>query len=200
MKKVKLMMMTLMMCLTTTIFMVSCENRNHTKSDKLSDIELQMKAEHMADSLINDAINKSNKPKNTVSLDSMKKSIQIIKYYTSEPNSADGVDCNIIWKNLSKKTIKYATFTVIPYNAVNDAVKGRYDSYSDGSHNLSVTGPIKTNQISGYGTYWECIWYNSTIDYMRIVGIELEYMDGSKLSTSDTDIINKLGYYRQQNN
>lgn len=134
----------------------------------------------------------------SLELKTFKNSIKIIKYYTSKPNSAGGVDCNVIWKNLSKKTVKYAKFTVIPYNAVNDFVKGKHD-YGDGSHILGVTGPIKPNQTYGHEHHWECIWYNSTIDYMKIFGIEIEYTDGSKISTSNIDIIKKLGYVRPPN-
>lgn len=199
--KTKITMIALMMCSTIIIFMISCENKNHEKLDSNpSDIELQIEAEHIADSLINDAINKSIRPKNTVSLDSMKRSIQIIKYYTSEPNSAGGVDCNIIWKNLSVKTVKYARFTVAPYNEVNDQVKGDLDYSGNGEKTVEVTGPVKSNQVNGNGTYWDCLWYNWTIDYMLITGIEIEYLDGTTISTSDINIIEQLGYVRPQNN
>jgi hypothetical protein len=50
-------------------------------------------------------------------------SIQIVKKYTSEPNSAGGVDLNIIWKNKSKRTVKYARFEVSAINAVPITVK-----------------------------------------------------------------------------
>jgi hypothetical protein len=51
-----------------------------------------------------------------------KDAVKIIKYYTTESNSANGVSCNIIWKAISPKTIKYVHFTVVPYNDVGDAV------------------------------------------------------------------------------
>ena len=107
-------------------------------------------------------------------------SIQIIKKYTSDPNSAGGVDLNIIWKNKSKRTIKYASFEVSAINSVNDEVYSEISVY-DGVKYVKVTGPIKPNQINGYGTYWECVWYNSTIQKCKIRSVELEYMDGSKI-------------------
>lgn len=192
MKKTTLIFASLMML----IFFNACDNKKQVK-EGLSDLQIQMEAERKADSLINDAINKSKLPDSTAPMDTFKKAIEIIKYYTSSPNSACGVDCNIIWKNLAKKTVKYAKFTVVPCNAVNDEVNGDYDN---GVQKLSVTGPIKTNKTSGYDTYWECTWYNCTIDYMKIIGIEIEYLDGSKISTSDVKIINALGYVRKPNN
>jgi hypothetical protein len=107
-------------------------------------------------------------------------SIQIVKKYTSEPNSAGGVDLNIIWKNKSKRTVKYARFEVSAINAVNDEVYSEISVY-DGAKYVKVTGPIKSNQTEGYGTYWECVWYNSTIQKCKIRSVELEYMDGSKI-------------------
>lgn len=107
-------------------------------------------------------------------------SIQIIKKYTSDPNSAGGVDLNIIWKNKSKRTVKYARFKVSAINAVNDEVYSEISVY-DSPKWVTVTGPIKPNQVDGYGTYWSCVWYNHTIQKCKIRSIELEYMDGSKI-------------------
>lgn len=77
----------------------------------------------------------SKQPKGAVNIitdDNMQeKTVKIIKYYTSEPNSASGVDCNIVWKNISSRTIKYITFTVVPYNAINDTVTCGIRGYSE---------------------------------------------------------------------
>ena len=184
MKNVKVMMMTLMMCLMT-MFIVSCnQNDTSTKNQSQSD---NLRQKQIEDSL------------KVVELETFKNSIEIIKYYTSSPNSAGGVDCNIIWKNLSEKTVKYARFTVVPYNKVNDRVKGEYDYNGNGEKVLEVTGPFKSKQIHGYGTHWDCLWYNWTIDYMLITGIEIEYLDGSVILTFDVNIIQKLGYTRKPN-
>jgi ribosomal protein L30/L7E len=127
-----------------------------------------------------------------------KKSIEIINYFTSKPNSVGGVDCNIIWKNISEKTIKYVNFTVIPYNEVNDPVKGQID-FGEGGKTLSVTGPVKMNQVYGRDTYWGTVWYNSSINYMKIIKIEILYLDDTSISTSDLDIIEQLGYFKKPN-
>ena len=196
MKNLKVMMMTLMMCLVT-IFIVSC-NQNSSNETQTNQFD-ELRQKQIEDSLkvvrekqIEDSLK-------VVELETFKNSIEIIKYYTSKPNSAGGVDCNIIWKNLSEKTVKYARFTVVPYNEVNDRVKGEHDYNGNGEKTVEVTGPIKSKQTGGYGTYWDCLWYNWTIDYMLIIGIEIEYLDGTTISTSDINIIEKLGYTRKPN-
>ena len=120
-----------------------------------------------------------NKPK----IDSSKyyqDSIEIITKYTSEPNSVGGVDLNIVWKNKSKRVIKYVSFSVSAINAVNDEVYSDIGYYNAPKY-VTVTGPIKPNQTYGYNTYWDCLWYNSTIRKCKIRSVELEYMDGSKI-------------------
>jgi hypothetical protein len=194
MKNLKVMMMTLMMCLVT-VFMVSCNQNSEIQTNE----SVNLKEKQIEDSLkvvkqkqIEDSLK-------VVELETFKNSIEFIKYYTSKPNSAGGVDCNIIWKNLSEKTVKYARFTVVPYNKVNDIVKSELDYSNNVEKIVKVTGPIKSKQIDGKETYWDCVWYNWTIDYMLITGIEIEYLDETLISTYDIDIINKLGYNRQPN-
>jgi hypothetical protein len=132
-------------------------------------IEQQEKLEKQRDSLINEALVKAK--------ESLKDSIQIIKSYTSTPNSVGGVDLNIVWKNKTKRVVKYANFRVSAINAVGDEV------YSEiGRSGVAVsTGPIKPGGIDGYDTQWSCMWYNSTIKKCVIRSVELEFMDGSNL-------------------
>jgi hypothetical protein len=106
-----------------------------------------------------------------------KDSIQVIKSYTDDPNSAGGVDCNIIFKNTSKRALKYVRFDVEGINAVGDAVPCEIRGFN--TDRLNVTGPIKLGQTHGYGTYWSNVWYNHSIEKMRVIGYELEYMDGT---------------------
>jgi hypothetical protein len=103
--------------------------------------------------------------------------IRVSKVFTSDPNSAGGVDFHVIWQNTSDKVIKYASFTVVPYNAVNDVVQCtiRRSSESTGR----VTGPINPKQWYGEGYLWENAWYNNTIERAELMGIRVEYMDGT---------------------
>lgn len=113
-------------------------------------------------------------------IEAYKDSIQIIKKYVSEPNSAGGVDLHIIWKNKTKRVIKYARFEVGAINAVNDEVYSDISIYP-GSQWVKVTGPVKPNQVNGYGTYWSCVWYNHTIKRCKIKSVKLEFMDGGEV-------------------
>lgn len=95
----------------------------------------------------------------------------------STPNSADGVDCTMKVEYINNKTIKYVTYEFEAYNAVGDKVRGRIRNvdklYGE------VTGPIMP--MIGYKVhYWENAWYNSTIECIKLIRIDVEYMDGTK--------------------
>ena len=192
MENLKVMMMTLMMCLMTMVSFGQTSKDSVYVVKETDAMSGKTYVKVVEQKQIEDSLK-------VVELETFKKSIEIIKYYTSSPNSAGGVDCNIIWKNLSEKTVKYVRFTVVPYNEVNDRVKGEHDYNGNGEKVAQVTGPVKSKQIYGNGNYWDCLWYNWTIDYMLIIGIEIEYLDGSVISTSDVNIIQKLGYTRKPN-
>ena len=66
--------------------------------------------------------NKEKEEKEKQKVEEIKSSIKVTRVWTATPNSAGGVDLYINWKNLSDKVIKYAYFTVVPYNSVNDIV------------------------------------------------------------------------------
>jgi hypothetical protein len=105
--------------------------------------------------------------------------IIIIEYQTFQPNSAGGVSCMVRWTNIGEKDIKYVTFTVTPYNRVNDIVASTIGNQSTAK--LQVTGPYPINKEweNIRANTWENVWYNSTIDHMRLDGIEITYMDNS---------------------
>ncbi len=106
-----------------------------------------------------------------------RKIIRISRYYPSKPNSASGVDFSVEWQNKSKKTIKYITFEVVPYNGVGDIVRCsiRDNSYYTGR----VTGPIKSGSWYGNSKSWSNAWYNNTIRKIVLTDIKIEYIDGS---------------------
>ncbi len=114
----------------------------------------------------------------------IKSSIRITSAYTSNPNSAGGVDVRLYYKNLSSKTIKYFSFEAVPYNAVGDIVECTI------RHSAIVrckdTGPVKPGKSSG-GT-WSCMWYNYSIKKMVLTEVDIEYMDGSTLHIDRDEI------------
>ena len=108
----------------------------------------------------------------------------ITSFWTGLPNSVGGVDLHISYDYISDKEAKYIYFTVTPYNAVNDIVSREIGNKT--TAHCKITGPVKKGR--DYGRY-SCVWYNNTIEYAKLNMIEIEYMDGTKTSISDPDII-----------
>jgi len=137
----------------------------------------------------NYAVSKSNEltrlldEKNDLNTLAKKSPINIIGTKIEEINSADGVDFSITWQYLDKlKDIKYLDYTVVPYNCVGDPVSGRYDN---GRFTGRITGPVsasefKDGRFKREKSYWGTAWYNNTICSIKIVKVEVEYMDGTK--------------------
>lgn len=112
--------------------------------------------------------------------------ISVSRVYVSEPNIVGGVDLSIEWQNKSDKTIKYITFTAVPYNEVGDAVRCTVTRQS--AYRGKITGPIESGESYGAGYVWSCAWYNNTITRACLDAIEIEYMDGTKVSFSGKDL------------
>ncbi|MBM7869219.1 tetratricopeptide (TPR) repeat protein [Clostridium pascui] len=119
-------------------------------------------------------------------INEIKNTIRVSSIYSSPPNSAGGVDFHIIWTNKSNKAIKYATFEVVPYNAVGDVqyCEIRHSSNFKGQ----VTGPVNPGVTYGQNNLWEAAWYNNTIQRVSLVGIEIIYMDGSTTTINGDDV------------
>lgn len=125
-------------------------------------------------------------------LNAVKKSIQLEGYVLHSPNSADGCDMTIKCRNLSNKTIKYVVFVCCFYNAVDDLVSCDIRGYY--KFRGQSTGPIKYNQTNWDSYYWECPIYNSSARKMEIIGIEIDYMDGTELNISAEEMKYVKGY------
>lgn len=122
----------------------------------------------------------SEQEKENRKIEEIKSSIKVIKVWTASPNSAGGVDLYINWKNLSDKVIKYAYFTITPYNSVNDTVNCTIRHYS--SFTAQDEGPYSKGQgTSGTGYCWENAWYNHSIKGAKLRSVRIVYMDGSSL-------------------
>lgn len=144
-------------------------------------IELAKKEKEEADLKAKEEAEKSAKEK-------ARSIIRITKLKFSEPNSAGGVDLFIGFKNMSDKVIKYAYFTVKPYNAVDDPV---YCTIRNESlMRVNDTGPYKKGEglAGNYDGFWECLWYSYDIDRIELEEITIEYMDGTKITLIGDDI------------
>ena len=114
--------------------------------------------------------------------------IYINQILVSEPNSADGVTFYLSWKNISGKELKYVVFKVEPYNAVNDIVSCEITGNT--TCRGAITGPIKIDEFCRMGC-WENAWYNNTIKYIKVIGIEVTFMDNT-LRTYDVNEVNLM--------
>ncbi len=125
-------------------------------------------------------------------LQAQKNSLPIIisKISTNYPNSAGGVNFKINFKNISGKTIKYASFGATAYNNVNDEVGCEIAGKRFASVGGRITGPIEPSKIKS--ATWSNAWYNSTIKYAKISFINIEFMNGEILKYSDEKSIMQM--------
>lgn len=128
-----------------------------------------------------------------LSVDDVKSTLIVNYFSVSKPNSVGGVDWTAKIENTSQKTIKYITFIVEAYNAVDDAVECEITGKS--VVKCKGTGPVvPTSQTDPSAVFtWETVWYNSTISYVKTLEIQIEYMDGTQVSISE-DTLKKLNY------
>lgn len=114
--------------------------------------------------------------------EAIKKFFCINEFTASEPNSAGGVDCNITFWSFGD-VIKYITFWVEPYNAVNDVVSCEIKDKSEIS--IKYTGPTKTSDPTGI--VLENTWYNHTIKTVKINKVKIELTNDAVYETEDIE-------------
>lgn len=115
--------------------------------------------------------------------------IRITTLSCSSPNSADGVGVTLYFTNKSPdKTIKYLNVTVQPYNAVGDSLSCDIRGYS--RYTLEVTGPFAPGKglSAADSWWWPNAWYNSRIKTIKLVGLTIEYADGSFESLNSDEL------------
>lgn len=112
--------------------------------------------------------------------ESLREEVCLLTCGTGAPDSAGGVDASFgIFT--AEREIKYATFYVVAYNSVDDPVSCEIKGTSNAT--LKVTGPITKNAPS-YVTF-ENVWYNATISYMKVMRVEIEFLDGTFYTTEN---------------
>jgi len=97
-------------------------------------------------------------------------------------NSAGGVTPTVTFDNISDinngKTIKYAAFTLTPYNSVGDPVHGT----TDGESTVTVEGVGPIGPTERAVLEFDNVWYNETVDCIEVRKIKLEFLDGSSFT------------------
>ena len=118
----------------------------------------------------------------------LKNTIRVKRVWTSNPDSAGGVELYINFTNMSDKTIKYVTFGIKLYNAVDDVVQCKYDKTITGVYYCRDTGPYEKGEgLSGTSWHWGD-FYNWDIDHAELVSVEIEYMDGTEIEIDGDDV------------
>jgi hypothetical protein len=116
--------------------------------------------------------------------------------FTEPDDVVGGVDVSFRILNPSPKTIKYIWVSVVAYNPVGDRTGDRIHGLKPVP--LKGIGPI--SQWEGGAWEFENVWYNQTIDCVRIALIKVQYMDGSirifdkPNLTMDVDQLNSCKY------
>lgn len=100
-------------------------------------------------------------------LSDTKYTVGIIDAYPVEQYSFTGAKFKIV--NYSKKTIKYITFNFYGKNAVKDKVGGT----------LSRKGIGPVEQFAEGEWNFESVWLTDIIDTLKLVSVNIIYMDGS---------------------
>jgi hypothetical protein len=111
--------------------------------------------------------------------------ILIISQNTITPNSAGGVDCYVQFINISTKRMKYVDFVVVPYNRVDDVAYSEINNESEKT--IQIVNYIRPNDY--YDASWANVWYNSTIEYMKITSVKVTYDDNTIQVIDNSEII-----------
>lgn len=115
--------------------------------------------------------------------------IRITRLDCSKPNSADGVGIYLEFLNMHpEKTIKYLEVTVRAKNAVGDTQYCDIRHYS--SYTCEATGPYAPGKglTSKDNWWWPNAWYNSTIKTVELVGVSIDYMDGTWVTLKSDEL------------
>ena len=99
-----------------------------------------------------------------------------IRYIALGPNSYGGISIKLNLKNIKGKIIKSAELFVTAFDQFGKPAP--CSIYHESTRCLSMTGPIEVGK-SQEGI-WEDIWHNANITNVKMQGMIIEYMDGSK--------------------
>lgn len=116
--------------------------------------------------------------------------IRIEDISVSMPNPNMGRDLHIRWTNTSGKSILSITFLVEAMDAFgNPAIcnRGGYSLYQ-----AAADGPFANGEGMAENSYWQSAWYNSVIENVNLLGIFIDYADGSSEEISEPTALEAL--------
>ena len=121
-----------------------------------------------------------------IATDEARSIIRVTRIWCSRPDFVGGVELYFNFVNNSEKTMKYITIGATFYNAVNDIVTCTIER--DEVNYCKATGPFEKGKgMSGSNRYWGP-YYNSTIASVKLVSLNIEYMDGTTVKLTPAQI------------
>jgi hypothetical protein len=90
-----------------------------------------------------------------------------------ESEYTEGTSFTFEIENLSKRILKYITFNIIGYNAVDDKVTDRGSSLKS----VKGVGPIGKNESGSFS--FPYVWFTDIVQSFKVISIKIDYMDGS---------------------
>ena len=125
-------------------------------------------------------IRQMNEAEEKAKIQEAQNTVRIHRLWCSAPDSAGGVEVYIHYTNTSSKTIKYFTFGVNLLNGVGDVISSGVGINGNVQY-CRDDGPIAPGAKSGgSGFYWGK-YYDYSIKSLRLVSVDVEYMDGTKV-------------------
>jgi len=109
----------------------------------------------------------------------------IVAMYTGTPNSVGGVGTIVFPRITTPKAIKYISMTFSAYNEVGDKVVGSIKG--NNTFTGKVTGPLNFGDKVHWWE-WKNAWYNSSIHCIKLLSVEVEYMNGSEETYEGEDV------------
>ena len=116
--------------------------------------------------------------------------IMITDISVSMPNPNMGRDLHIRWTNTSGKSISSITFLVEAVDAFGNPTicnRGGYSLYQ-----AAADGPFANGEGMQENAYWQSAWYNSVIENVNLLGISINYADGSAEEISELAVLEAL--------
>ena len=110
----------------------------------------------------------------------------VTSFGIDEVNSAGGVEPFFVLYNPNQSSpIKYIRLQVRLYNGVGDIVSSSIGNQV--SATLSYTGPL-LNEDGNKRVDWGPIWYNSTGQCLKVISVQVTFMNGKASSFSGTSL------------